>query len=487
MRAGHNVLGVKRRSAGASGRRVATGTGAALNQAGLFDGSSPGGESAPVGPLAARVRPRSLEHFVGQVHLLGPDRPLRRMIESGQAHSMVFWGPPGTGKTTLARLIAVHCEAQFLSISAVMAGVKDIRNAIEEARRYRARTGADTILFVDEAHRFNKAQQDAFLPYVEDGTLVFVGATTENPSFELNNALLSRARVYVLKALEPGEIRAIIDHALAADEAGEGLTIPGLVRDQLAAAADGDARRALNVLELLAEFARAEGYADIDEELLGRVLSGGGARRFDKGGEAFYDQISALHKSIRGSDPDASLYWLARMLDGGCDPLYIARRLVRAASEDVGNADPRALSIAVDAWDVQTRLGSPEGELAIAQAAVYLACAAKSNAVYKAFGTAMRDASELGSLEVPLHLRNAPTALMKKLGYARRYRYAHEEPEAYAAGEHYFPDGVEARRYYSPVARGLEIRIAERLSRLRELDRQHREKQEPGSHGPGGD
>ncbi len=458
-----------------------------MSQAGLFDGASPDRDRAPAGPLAARVRPSSLKHFVGQTHLLGTDRPLRRMIESGRAHSMVLWGPPGTGKTTLARLIAAHCDARFLTISAVMAGVKDIRSAIEEARVHRARTGADTILFVDEAHRFNKAQQDAFLPHVEDGTLVFVGATTENPSFELNNALLSRARVYVLKALEPGEIRAIIDHALATDEAGEGLTISETVREQVAAAADGDARRALNVLELLAEFARAEDRHDIDEDLLARVLSGGGTRRFDKGGEAFYDQISALHKSIRGSDPDASLYWLARMLDGGCDPLYIARRLVRVASEDIGNADPRALSITVDAWDVQTRLGSPEGELALAQAAAYLACAAKSDAVYKAFGAAMRDASELGSLEVPLHLRNAPTALMKELGYAKRYRHAHDEPEAYAAGEHYFPDAMEARRYYSPVERGLEIRIAERLSRLRELDRRHREQREPGSRNHGGD
>ena len=486
MRAGHNVRRA-RRPRRPSGRGGESGTGAALSQTGLFERAVERGEPAPGGPLAARVRPRSLAHFVGQDHLLGPDRPLRRMIESGRAHSMVFWGPPGTGKTTLARLIAAHCEAQFLAISAVMAGVKDIRNAIEEARRHRARTGADTILFVDEAHRFNKAQQDAFLPYVEDGTLVFVGATTENPSFELNNALLSRARVYVLKALEPREIRAIVDHALEVDEAGEGLTIPDAVRDQLAAAADGDARRALNALELLVEFARAEHRDNVDEELLERVLSGGGVRRFDKGGEAFYDQISALHKSIRGSSPDASLYWLARMLDGGCDPLYVARRLVRAASEDIGNADPRALSVAVDAWDVQTRLGSPEGELAIAQAAVYLACAPKSNAVYKAFGAAKRDASELGSLEVPLHLRNAPTTLMKKLGYAKRYRYAHDEPEAYAAGEQYFPDGIEARRYYSPVERGLEIRIAERLSRLREFDRQHRNRQRPGSDGHGGD
>ena len=458
-----------------------------MSQSGLFDREAHGRETAHAGPLAARVRPNSLERFVGQEHLLGEDRPLRRLLESGRAHSMVFWGPPGTGKTTLARLIASRCEAQFLTLSAVMSGVKDIRNAVDQALRHRARTGTDTILFVDEAHRFNKAQQDAFLPYVEDGTLVFIGATTENPSFELNNALLSRARVYVLNALAPAEIRIIVDHALRSDGAGEDLEIPGALRDQLSAAADGDARRALNALELLIELARAEDRLHVDEELLGRVLSGGGARRFDKGGEVFYDQISALHKSIRGSDPDASLYWLARMLDGGCDPLYVARRLVRAASEDIGNADPRALSIAVDAWDVQTRLGSPEGELAIAQAAVFLACAPKSNAVYKAFGDARRDAAALGSLDVPLHLRNAPTALMKKLGYGRRYRYAHDEPDAYAAGEHYFPDGIEARRYYSPAGRGLEIRIAERLSRLRELDRQHCDSEEASPSGRGGD
>ena len=390
---------------------------------------------------------------------------------------MVLWGPPGTGKTTLARIIAHHCDAQFLTISAVLAGVKDIRAAVHSANAHRQHTGGDTILFVDEAHRFNKAQQDAFLPFVEDGTLTFIGATTENPSFELNSALLSRTRVYVLKMLDDEELRQIIDRALGDGARGlaeTAVTMSAELRDMLAAAADGDGRRALNSLEVLMELAAAERRDAIDAELLTRVLAGGSARRFDKGGEAFYDQISALHKSIRGSDPDASLYWFARMLDGGCDPLYIARRVVRAASEDIGNADPRAFEIALNAWNVQQRLGSPEGELAIAQAVIYLACAAKSNAVYAAYNAATEDAAGLGSLEVPVHLRNAPTTLMRQLGYGHEYRYAHDEPEAYAAGERYFPDGIEPRRYYRPTDRGLEIRIAEKLARLRALDR-HRD------------
>ena len=456
-----------------------------MTQTNLFDRSPEADARATdAQPLAARMRPRTLDDFVGQSHLLGGDHPLRRLLESGRVHSMVLWGPPGSGKTTLARLMAGLCDAQFLTISAVLAGVKDIRSAVEQARAYRQRAGGDTLLFVDEAHRFNKAQQDAFLPFVEDGTLVFVGATTENPSFELNSALLSRARVYVLKALGAHEIRIVIDRAIADAERGVGasrIDLPETLRDTLAAAADGDARRALNALEILVELAAAEGQIVVDEALVARVLAGGSARRFDKGGEQFYDQISALHKSIRGSNPDASLYWLARMLDGGCDPTYIARRLVRAASEDIGIADPRALEVALNAWDAQERLGSPEGELALAQAAVYLACAAKSNAVYTAFGEAMKDAAGLGSAEVPVHLRNAPTRLMKELGYGHEYRYAHDEPEAYAAAEQYFPDGVEPRRYYSPSDRGLEARIAEKLARLRELDRNKRQREEDGS------
>ncbi len=421
-------------------------------------------------PLAERMRPRTLDECIGQRHLLGEGKPLRQALETGRLHSMVFWGPPGCGKTTLARLVARLVDARFLSISAVLAGVKEIRAAVDRARTVRDAEGRRTILFVDEVHRFNKAQQDAFLPFVEDGTVLFIGATTENPSFELNNALLSRSRVYVLKTLQAEEIATLLRRALEESERGLGklgLTIDDEDLELLARAADGDARRALNLLETAADLAEEGGR--IDHAVVEELITGG-VRRFDKGGDAFYDQISALHKSVRGSDPDASLYWLARMLEAGADPLYLARRVVRMASEDIGNADPRALAIALDAWETQERLGSPEGELAIAQAVVYLACAPKSNALYKAFGEAMEDAGRLGSLEVPVHLRNAPTRLMKELGYGRRYRYAHDEPEAFAAGEEYFPEEMEPRRYYRPVPRGLEIRIGEKLAHLGELD-----------------
>lgn len=425
-------------------------------------------------PLAARMRPRNLDEYVGQPHLLGTGKPLRQAVESGNLHSMVLWGPPGTGKTTLARLMAGYARARFVTLSAVLAGVKDIRAAVEEARQAIATEGRGTILFVDEVHRFNKAQQDAFLPFVEEGTVTFVGATTENPSFELNNALLSRARVYVLKRLETEDIDTLLGQALADAErglGGQGLEVDAATRRQIAAAADGDARRALNLLEIASDLAgEEEGRRVITATVLEEVLSGD-VRRFDKGGDLFYDQISALHKSVRGSAPDAALYWLARMLDGGCDPVYIARRVVRMASEDIGNADPRGLHLALDAWDAYDRLGSPEGELALAQAVAYLACAPKSNAVYTAYGAAQEDVRRSGTLEVPVHLRNAPTRLMKELGYGHAYRYAHDEPEAYAAGERYFPEELGERRYYRPVPRGLEIRIGEKLEHLRALDR----------------
>ncbi|MGB1949367.1 MAG: replication-associated recombination protein A [Marinobacter sp.] len=425
-------------------------------------------------PLAARMRPRTLEDYVGQAHLVGAGKPLRRAVEQGQLHSMILWGPPGVGKTTFAQLLANLSDLSFETVSAVLSGVKDIRQIVERAKNRKTMEGRDTLLFVDEVHRFNKGQQDAFLPHIEDGTFIFVGATTENPSFELNSALLSRTRVYVLKNLEEQDVMRLLRRAL---EAPEGLNaavdVDDAVLTMMASASGGDARKALNILEVATDLAEDDGQGRlrITSGHLEQVLQTS-LRRFDKGGDVFYDQISALHKSVRGSDPDGSLYWLCRMLDGGCDPLYVARRLVRIASEDIGNADPRALQLSMDAWDAQERLGSPEGELALAQAVTYLALAPKSNGVYNAFNQCMADIRSDPDYEVPVHLRNAPTKLMKSLGHGDEYRYAHDEPDAFAAGESYLPEAVHQRRYYEPVNRGLEIKLAEKRQRLDALNAQ---------------
>ncbi|MFT7130963.1 MAG: putative ATPase [Gammaproteobacteria bacterium] len=420
-------------------------------------------------PLAAKMRPITLDDYIGQSHILGEGKPLREALDGGQLHSMILWGPPGVGKTSLAKLVAELCDTHFISLSAVLAGVKDIRSAIEEAR-YQQASGRQTILFIDEVHRFNKAQQDAFLPFVEDGTVLFIGATTENPSFELNNALLSRTRVYKLRSLSEQELGEIIKRSIQRFDEFD-VFLGNTELSQLAAAADGDARRVLNLVELAVELTEGKGRQKIiDQSVIAEVLDGF-VRRFDKSGDVFYEQISALHKSVRGSSPDGALYWLCRMLDGGCDPLYVARRVVRMASEDIGNADPRALEIALNAWSVQERLGSPEGELAIAQAVIYLSSAPKSNAVYSAYNAVMADIKEQPSYEVPDHLRNAPTNLMKDMGYGGEYRYAHDEEEAYAAGENYLPEPIRVSRYYDPVDRGLEKKIGEKLDYLRNLDK----------------
>lgn len=425
-------------------------------------------------PLADRVRPRHLDEYIGQQHILGAGCALRTALEAGKLHSMIFWGPPGVGKTSLARLISTLSDARFETLSAVLSGVKDIRAAVDAAKQARAINGQPTVLFVDEVHRFNKSQQDAFLPFVEDGTVVFIGATTENPSFELNSALLSRARVYTLKSLSDEDLLTLLDQTLRhpkADLHRDPIVIPSEQREQLVAAADGDARKLLNLLEVAVDLAN-DGPAgrtvdaDVVEQLLRQSL-----RRFDKGGDIFYDQISALHKSVRGSAPDAALYWMLRMIDGGCDPLYIARRLVRMASEDIGNADPRALAVAMSAWDSVERLGLPEGELGLAQAVVYLASAPKSNAVYTAYKAARALVASSPSYEVPLHLRNAPTQLMKQLDYGAEYRYAHDEQDAYAAGENYFPPELAQTQLYFPVDRGLELKIKAKLEHLRDRDK----------------
>ena len=422
-------------------------------------------------PLAERLRPQTIDEVVGQEHLLGPGKPLRLAFESGEPHSMILWGPPGVGKTTLARLMADGFNAEFIALSAVLSGVKDIREAVERARLIRSGSGRRTILFVDEVHRFNKSQQDAFLPHVESGLFTFIGATTENPSFEVNNALLSRAAVYVLKPLDNGNLDTLVNRALEREL--DGLTVSAEARTLLLMSADGDARRLLNNLEIVAQAARAKNEEEIGVALLKETL-GDAMRRFDNKGDHFYDQISALHKSVRGSSPDAALYWLTRMLDGGADPRYLARRIVRMAWEDIGLADPRAVQIANDAASTYERLGSPEGELALAQAVIYLAVAAKSNAGYVAYNQARAFVKQDKSREVPVHLRNAPTRLMKELGYGHEYRYAHDEPNAYAAGETYFPDGMSPRQWYKPTPYGLEKKIGEKLDWLAELDKKAR-------------
>ncbi len=426
-------------------------------------------------PLAARMRPDTLTRYIGQSHLLAQGKPLRQAIEQGALHSMILWGPPGVGKTTLARLLSKTCDAHFMTLSAVLSGVKDIRAAVEEAKQVRLSRQRKVILFVDEVHRFNKSQQDAFLPYIEDGTFLFIGATTENPSFELNNALLSRARVYLLRSLTDGDIVDVLQQALTDTVRGLGsrkILFEGDSLERLARAADGDARRALNLLEIASDLAEKQGNVEwIPQSALQEILQNTG-RRYDKQGDIFYDMISAFHKSVRGSSPDGALYWYCRMLEGGCDPLYIARRLVAIASEDIGNADPRAMQVALSAWDAFERVGPAEGERAIAQAAIYCASAPKSNAVYTAFKQCRVDIRNDPDLSVPEHLRNAPTNLMKDLGYGAEYRYAHDEPQAYAAGESYLPEEIAHRRYYEPTERGLEQKISAKLQQLKMLDQQ---------------